>query len=76
MPRSTPSNAAIRVIDPPALVPQAVGLRERLDLPLRLLLALAAGVALAFLLDYLDDSVRSAADLEEMGLAVVGEIPR
>ena len=53
-----------------------MGLRERLDLPLRLLLALAAGVALAFLLDYLDDSVRSAAELEEMGLAVVGEIPR
>ena len=69
-------NAAIRVIDPPALVPQAVGLRERLDLPLRLLLALAAGLALAFLLDYLDDSVRSAAELEEMGMAVVGEIPR
>ena len=68
-------NAAIRVIDPPALVPQAVGLRERLDLPLRLLLALAAGVALAFLLDYLDDSVRGAGDLEAMGLAVVGEIP-
>ena len=69
-------NAAIRVIDPPALVPQSVGLRERLDLPLRLLLALAAGIALAFLLDYLDDSVRSAAELEEMGLTVVGEIPR
>lgn len=69
-------NGAIRVIDPPALVPQAVGLRERLDLPLRLLLALAAGVALAFLFDYLDDSVRSAAELEEMGLKVVGEIPR
>lgn len=69
-------NASIRVIDPPALVPQAVGLRERLDLPLRLLLALAAGVALAFLLDYLDDSVRSASELEEMGLRVIGELPR
>jgi capsular polysaccharide biosynthesis protein len=37
--------------------------------------ALAAGVALAFLLDYLDDSVRGARDLEALGLAVVGEIP-
>ena len=38
-------------------------------------LALAAGIALAFLLDYLDDSVRSPRELEEMGLAVLGEIP-
>jgi len=70
------SNAAIRIIDPPTLVSPTVGLRERLDLPLRLLLALGAGVALAFFLDYLDDSVRSAKELEEMGLPVIGEIPR
>lgn len=69
-------NAAIRVLDPPALVPPSIGLRERLDLPLRLFLALAAGIALAFLADYLDDSVRSVSELEEMGLTVVAEIPR
>jgi hypothetical protein len=28
------------------------------------------------LLDYLDDSVRDAADLQRMGLSVIGEIPR
>ncbi len=50
--------------------------REQLDLPLRLLLALAAGVALAFLLDYLDDAVRVRGDVERLGLEVIGEIPR
>jgi capsular polysaccharide biosynthesis protein len=58
--------------------PMAVGksLRERLDLPIRLFLALLAGVALTFLLDYLDDTVRDQAELEAMGITVLGEIPR
>jgi capsular polysaccharide biosynthesis protein len=42
----------------------------------RLLLALVAGLALTFLLDYLDDSVRGRADLEAMGIAVLGEVPK
>ena len=58
--------------------PMAVGksLRERLDLPIRLFLALLAGIALALLLDYLDDTVRDQAELEAMGITVLGEIPR
>jgi len=52
------------------------GLRDRLELPLRLLIALAAGIALAFLADYLDDRVRGREDIEQMGLRVVGEIPK
>ncbi len=50
--------------------------REQLDLPLRVLLALAAGIGLAFLLDYLDTSVRERRDLEELGLPVLGEVSR
>lgn len=68
--------ALIQVIDPPA--PPAANspsLTQRLDLPVRLLLALVAGVALVFLLDYLDDSVRGRADLESLGLAVLAEVP-
>ncbi|HUW08446.1 MAG TPA: hypothetical protein VM537_01895, partial [Anaerolineae bacterium] len=52
------------------------GLRERLDLPLRLILALLAGLGLSFLWHYLDTRVRERTDLEEMGLSVLGEIPR
>jgi capsular polysaccharide biosynthesis protein len=70
------AEADIRLIDPPALARVGRPAREQLDLPLRLLLALAVGVGLAFLLDYLDESVRERSDLERLGLAVLGEVPR
>lgn len=68
--------ADIRLIDPPAIGQVGRPAREQLDLPLRVLLALAAGVALAFLWHYLDATVRERDELEQMGLAVLGEIPR
>ena len=68
--------ATIRLIDPPA--PHALGqsLQQRLEIPIRLFLALFVGISLVFLLDYLDDSVRDRGEVEEMGLPVLGEIPR
>ncbi|MBI1879382.1 MAG: hypothetical protein HYR94_14385 [Chloroflexi bacterium] len=69
--------ALINVIDEPS--PPAANLpslTQRLNLPVRLLLALAAGLALTFLLDYLDDSVRGRPELETMGIAVLAEIPK
>ncbi len=68
--------AVASVIDPPSIATIGPSLRQRLDLPLRLALALAAGVGLAFLLDYLDPTVRGRADLQALGVAIVGEIPR
>jgi len=65
----------IRAIDPPLIVSLGPGLRERLDLPLRLLLALVAGVALAFVLHYLDDAVYDRSEVEDLGIAVLGELP-
>ncbi|MCS7220170.1 MAG: hypothetical protein RML36_03645 [Anaerolineae bacterium] len=76
LPQTLADEVETRLVDRGAIVPVSPGLRERLDLPLRLFLGLMAGLALAFLLDYLDDSVRSRADLEALGIAVVGEIPR
>jgi len=76
MPRLFAQNAAAYLIDQGTITPVKPGLRERLDLPLRLALALLTGVALCFLWHYLDTSVRDRAELEEMGLAVLGEIPR
>jgi capsular polysaccharide biosynthesis protein len=67
--------ADIRLIDPAVVLPAGRSLKEKLDLPIRLFLALVAGIALAFLLDYLDDTVRDRAEVEAMGLAVLGEIP-
>ena len=69
------TDADIRLIDPPVVSPAARSLKERLDLPIRLFLALVAGVTLAFILDYLDDTVRDRAEVEAMGLVVLGEIP-
>jgi capsular polysaccharide biosynthesis protein len=69
------TDADIRLIDPPVVIPAGRSLKEKLDLPIRLFLALVAGVALTFLLDYLDDTVRDRAEVEAMGLAVLGEIP-
>jgi capsular polysaccharide biosynthesis protein len=70
------SEADIRMIDPPVVSPVGRPAREQLDLPLRVLLALAAGVALEFLLHYLDMTVRDETDLEQMGLPVLGKVPR
>jgi capsular polysaccharide biosynthesis protein len=67
--------ASVTIIDGPDVAPVPLSLRERLDIPIRLALALAAGLLLAFLLDYLDDSVRDAHELEAMGMNVLGEIP-
>jgi capsular polysaccharide biosynthesis protein len=40
-----------------------------------LILALVVGIALAFLLDYLDDTIRHRADVESLGLPILAEIP-
>lgn len=69
--------ALINIIDepsPPAANPPS--LTQRLNLPVRLLLALAAGLALIFLLDYLDDNVSGRTELEALGLTVLAEVPR
>lgn len=76
-PQSSEAGATITMID--AVGPfetTASSLRQQLDLPVRLLLALGAGIALTFLLDYLDDSVRGKAELEDMGIAVLAEVPK
>jgi len=69
------TDADIRLIDQPVALPAGRSLKEKLDLPIRLFLALLAGVALTFLLDYLDDTVRDRAEVQAMGLTVLGEIP-
>jgi len=65
----------ISVFDGPKVVPLGIPLRERLDLPIRLLLGLIAGLGLAFLLDCLDDTIREAKEVEALGISVLGHIP-
>ena len=72
--------AEVTPMDAPGILPvielAAPTLRTRLDLPFRLALGVTAGLALAFVVDYLDASVRHRGELEAMGIQVVGEIPR
>lgn len=67
--------ATVTIIDGPDVSAVTQGLRERLDLPIRALIAFLAGIVVLFIWDYADDSVRGARDLEKMGLRVMGEIP-
>jgi len=69
------SGVKASLIDAPVVYVEGAGLRQKLDLPLRLVLAVVAGVGLTFALDYLDDTVHSRQELEEAGLAVLGEVP-
>lgn len=70
------SGAQVTPLDPVVVGSAPPSLSSQLTLPLRLGLALAAGLALAFLVDYLDPTVRSRAEVEAIGLAVLGEIPK
>jgi capsular polysaccharide biosynthesis protein len=67
--------AEVFVIDSPHVVSLGVSLKDRLDIPIRVGLALLAGVGLAFLLHYVDDTIRDPEEVEALGLNVVGRIP-
>ena len=69
-------NAVVVPLDEPVINQVPAGLRAALDLPLRLGLAIGTGVGLAFLVDYMDPTVRTRRELEEMGLDILAEIPR
>jgi len=64
------------LIDGPGIGLAGRSLTDKLDLPLRLLIAFVAGVALAFLWDYLDDTVRDRSEVEALEVPILGEIPR
>lgn len=66
----------MHLIDPPTLSPVGASTRQRLDLPLRLLLAVFAGVGGAFMLEYLDDTIHGPGDLQARDMDVLGTIPR
>ena len=68
--------AELTLLDTPIVNQIPAGFRSQLDLPLRLLVALAVGVGLAFLVDYLDPMVREREEVEALGLPLLGEIPK
>jgi capsular polysaccharide biosynthesis protein len=75
-PQLTGIEAQAVLIDGPGIGQAGRSLRQKLDLPIRLFVALVAGIALVFLWEALDDTVRNREDLELLGTPVLGEIPR
>jgi capsular polysaccharide biosynthesis protein len=70
-------NAMLRVIDGPTTEPEMGLARRAIEIALRTAVGLLAAVALAFLLHYVDPTVRTAGEAErQLGLPVLAEIPR
>jgi len=68
--------AVVVPLDKPGIAPVPPSLRARFDLPLKVGLGLAVGIALALAAHYLDPFVREKDELERIGLKVIAEIPR
>ena len=69
--------APVRQVDAPVPAAQPPSLRAQLTGPaVRVALGLTVGLALVFLLHYLDPTLHDRTELEGMGYEVLGEIPR
>jgi tyrosine-protein kinase Etk/Wzc len=66
----------VRVIDTAKPPKSPIRPRKKLNLLLGAIIGLGLGVGLIFLIEYIDNSVRTIEDLERMGLTVLGSIPR
>lgn len=67
----------VRRVDAPVPVALPPSLRSQVTGPaMRVAMGLAAGLALVFLLHYLDPTIRDRAELQTLGYEVLGEIPR
>jgi capsular polysaccharide biosynthesis protein len=75
LPQLGGENAILTQLDEPVVNPITAGLRSQLELPLRIALAIIAGIGLALLAHYLDPTVRDRGELERLGLPVIAEIP-
>lgn len=76
LPQLGGETAVLTQLDQPVVNPMPSGVRSQLDLPLRLLLALMAGVGLALLVEYLDPTIRDRDEIQQLGLQILGEIPK
>lgn len=76
LPQLGGETALLTQLDQPTVNQVPSGIRDQLELPLRLLLALAAGIGLALLVEYLDPTIRAREEVQALGLGVLAEIPR
>jgi capsular polysaccharide biosynthesis protein len=74
-PQFEAAKANITAMDAVDVVLVAPALANRFSPLLRIALGLVAGLALAFLAEYLDPTIRSRSEVESIDLTVIGEIP-
>lgn len=72
---SKSSVSPVRALDAPNAVLVPPPPRTSLDLPVRVLLGLLVGAALAFLSHFIDPLLRDRRDVQRMNIPVIGEIP-
>lgn len=68
--------AQVTLIDAPVVTPSPPSLPNRFRPILQIAVALLGGVGLAFLVDYLDPTLRNRRDIELTGLPIIASIPR
>lgn len=68
--------ADVEILDEPVISAAPPPLTDRFGAIIRLGVALFAGVGLAFLVEYLDPTLRTKDDLEALGIPVITSIPR
>ena len=76
LPQLGGDTAVVVQLDEPVVTPLPQGIRAQLDAPLRILIALFAGIGLALLVEYLDPTLRDRNEAEKLGLEIIGEIPK
>jgi len=76
LPQLGGETAVLVLLDEPIVTPLPRSLSSLLDIPLRVAIGIAAGLGLALLVEYLDPTIRNRQEAEEMGFAVLGEIPK
>jgi len=76
LPQLGGDTAVLTQLDQPAVNKLPSGIRGQLELPVRIILALFAGLGLALLVEYLDPTVRDRFEAQRLGLDILGEIPR
>ena len=65
----------VRIIDNAKEPKYPVKPKKKLNLILAILVGLGLGVGIAFVLEYMDNSVRTIEDIEDLGLSIMGSVP-
>lgn len=75
LPHLAGETAAVTLLDRPVINEIAPPITGQLDLPIRIIIALAAGVLTGLLVEYFDPYVRSREEVEDI-VAVIGEVKK